>query len=216
VRFIFGIGLQSGGTTIVSSMWLRRPDADGVLDTPDGVWPLQSAGAAAGAFDIFHQKLCFSAGPITADRVCARVTKTSASDQVSWYLILRNPYHAVASLKTKVYGQHWPEKLAKYHQHYLQARSEAIPMISYERFVRSPTAAMAGLFADLRVPPVEVRLEDEIQAKRVYQYVPTNHTYTANPNRIVLTRPQGRLTKGEIDYICRTCNVMCQQQGWVP
>jgi hypothetical protein len=213
LRYVFGIGMQSGGTTIISAMWLRRPDTDGVLDTPDGDWPLASAGDALSEFEIFHQKLCFSVGPINPESVCQRVA-LRPGDDVSWYLIIRNPYDVARSLKTKVYGVEWKVKLAKYHRYYLLAEERGIPIIEFERFVRDPGWQMSQLFARVGVAPVEVDVSQAISGKRVYRYVPGNRTYLENQRRIATPARTGSITDEEQRYISELCAVMCERRGY--
>lgn len=204
--------MQSGGTTIISSAFLRRPDTDGVLDTRDGRLPVLFHQSKYG---IFHQKLCFNTIPnFTAKALCAAAKCTFGTEDVQWYLILRNPYHIIGSLKKKKWCGHWKQKLVQYIQHWEIAREAGTPIIRYEDFLNDYQQTMQELFVSLNIEPTMIDISIPIPQKDVYRYTPGNETYGKFQTELVdpTIHP---LSKDDCAAILEICGTMLISERYV-
>jgi len=184
MKHVLGLGMQSGGTTVISAMWFRRDDTDGCLDIHNPLYPLTEWSGVEDNINIFHQKLTINkdADLFNIESFKEELVRLGAED-VSWYLIVRNPYDVVASLKSKEYGGHIKLKLLNFMRHYRKAIKENVPIISYEEFVERPLLEMGLLYQQLGVEEKWEKLNKPIGDKNYMRFV-GNLTFLSNPNVI--------------------------------
>lgn len=206
--------MQSGGTTIISSMWFRRPDTDGILDIHNKRFPCFYCAKATPA-TIFHQKLTINAKRGMSPQLYARLVAAAfETKDVKWYLIVRNPFDTIASLKSKPWGLHWARKLKKFNQAYRYARQRGVPIISYERFVENPVAIMNELYRALNVSEFTPDLLQPL-ARRVY-FSPNSDqaTFQQSGGAVQRCSRRGALSESDVKTIRRFAKTVIRKERY--
>ena len=216
VTHVLGFGMQSSGSTVISAQWQRRPDCDGVLDVNNRKLPLLwFTRALAPRTTIFHQKLTLNSKKGFDPQVVARLVKAGfQTPDVKWYLILRNPYDIVVSLKNKIWGARLERKLKKYNRIYRFVKTHDIPRIKYEDFVQNPSTAMWQLFKAVGVPPVPIDPSERLVKKVYFKPQSDQPTFAANMNAVVVLPRRFELGAGDKLMVQQCCRDVLKGEGY--
>ena len=203
--------MQSGGTTIISGMWFKRDDTDGTLDVygnyKGSYTPFQEETTLCPKnIKIFHQKLTMLGGKEDYNiNQFIDALKLRGNKDIKWYLIMRNPFHSIRSLKAKWYGGDWEKKLENFADHYKKAKETGVPIIKYEDFLKLPVFEMSKLQRQLGITP-DHSSPLKVIGKKTYMTNVGNATYCNNPSEIKKKISfSEELNDSEIDKIENIC-----------
>ena len=217
MKHILGYGMQSGGTTIISSMWFRRPDTDGILDVHNKKFPCLwfTGKRLLPNTTVFHQKLTFNARRGFEPELIVRIVKAAfETADVKWYLIVRNPFDTISSLKLKKWGTHWKRKLRKYDRVYKHAKRHGIPIIRYEDFVMNPRGEMMLLFAALGVPLDTFDERASLAPKVFFRAHSDQPSFSASGGAVQRVARGCTLTESERATIRRVCRHVIEAENY--
>jgi hypothetical protein len=222
MKHILGIGMQSGGTTVISGMWFKRDDTDGILDVygnyDDKYTPFQDdTSLCPKNIKIFHQKLTMLGGKEDYNiNQFIKTLKLRGNKDIKWYLNMRNPFHSVRSLKAKWYGDKWESKLENFVEHYKMAKKLGVPIIQYEKFIKLPVFEMSNLQQQLGISP-DWSSPLKVIRKKTYMTNVGNQSYCEDPNNIKKESSfNEELSDDEVDKIEETCKEIIKEYGYSP
>tara|TARA_Y100000310_G_scaffold320613_1_gene377229 strand:+ start:820 stop:1491 length:672 start_codon:yes stop_codon:yes gene_type:complete len=222
MKHILGIGMQSGGTTVISGMWFKRDDTDGILDVygnyKGSYTPFQEETTLCPKnIKIFHQKLTIQGRKEDYNiNQFIETLKLRGNEDIKWYLIMRNPFHSIQSLKAKWYNGNWEKKLENFVVHYKLAKELGVPIIKYEDFLKLPVFEMSKLQEQLGVT-LDYSSPLKVIRKKTYMTNVGNTTYCNNPNEIKKESSfDEELNDSEIDKIEEICKEIIREYGYSP
>ena len=181
---ILASGLQSGGTTLVSSCFLKHPDLDGVLDMASDRIEVNLSRVSTSLTWVKMTTVAFS---------WQEVAEVYAIEGFEVYplLIVRNPFDAWASLKNKWYGLNSttaedPPLFLRFRrflhdwQFFMQ---KGYPIIQFESFISNPEQALKRACKSLPIEFHSGMLEKDTDLSGIAYVTESNASFVDSLNK---------------------------------
>lgn len=213
-RLILCAGLQSSGSTLVSWCFLQRSDMDGVLDAHnDELFVLPPRSVSTPHAWIKFTISCFRFEEVTS------FYRDLGFEDVGCLLVVRDPRHVLASLRTKLYGLDGTTaedpplrmRLRRFRRDWEQFRAKGWPVLRYEALVAEPEATLRAACTELDLPWDEAMLTWPKPIERIRFPINGNRTLHATRDGGLANALRGWRVRSDVE----SCSLPEPDLRWV-